>query len=360
MPSDAPADFDGYVQRAELLADLGQYDDAVAELGSALTLRPDDLRALTLLARVHLAAHRPEAALAVTDTALAAAGIPSAAIEAALIPADVRSSETTPVVLGLLAVRGYALVDLRRFAEAARVADGILATAPDDPYALRSGAAIRSESRNGQPALNAAWRAVELAPEEPQAHLVLAVVAARLELFDLAERAYREALRLDPGLAEAEHDVGVVGLERRRHAVALAALAEATPITPVGVDSPRTAFTGIVRLVVYGAGYSLIAAVIIAFMSIGGEGVSRFWAALAAVAGFVVVGVLAARVPGPVTELLRAHLRNDRVLALAVVAAAAAPALFLVYAVVGTPWPLVAAIVATAVAELTVLTRIRA
>jgi tetratricopeptide (TPR) repeat protein len=348
VSSDAtPADIDGYLQRAELLADLGRYEDAATELGYAIALNPGEVRALTLLARVHLAAGRPGEALAAADAAVAAHADP------------LRPELGAPGLLPALVIRGHALADLRRFAEAAQTAEQILTLGPDDAYAQRSGAAILAESRNGQQALNAAWRGVELAPEESEAHLVLALVSARLRLFDLAERAYREALRLDPELATAQHDVGVVRLEQRRYAEALADLAEAAVLSPESIDSPRAAGNALAHLVLYGAGYSLIAAVSVAFLAAASEGVSRVWAALLAIAGLVIVGVLGSRVPRPVTAILPELLRSDRALGLAVCATAAAPFLFLVYTLVGTPWPLVLAIAVTAVAELTVLIRAR-
>ncbi len=64
---------DGYVQRAQLLAELGRYDEAAGELAYGLALQPDDVDALTMLARVHLAAGRPAEALTAADTAVAAA-----------------------------------------------------------------------------------------------------------------------------------------------------------------------------------------------------------------------------------------------------------------------------------------------
>ena len=65
----------------------------------------------------------------------------------------------------------------------------------------------------------------------------------------------------------------------------------------------------------------------------------------------------AARVPGLTGTVLPGLLRSDRPLALAVYAVLAAPALILLYALVGTPWPLVLAITVAAVAELAVLAR---
>ncbi|MGI5213002.1 tetratricopeptide repeat protein [Plantactinospora sp. CA-290183] len=337
MSSDATSDqsssAEGYVQRAELLAELGRYDEAAGELGFALALEPDNVAALVRMAMVRLAAGQPTEALTAADAAVAAA----------------------PGLVHPLVIRGHTLVDLREFRQAAAMADQILALGPEDAYAQRSAAAILAEARNGQPALNAAWRGVELAPEEPQAHLVLGLVAARMELFDLAERAYREALRLDPELAEARHDIGVLHLEQRRYSEALEHLAEAAALAPARVDSGRTIGMGLRQFVMYGAGYSIVAAVLVACMAAGSPGASRVWAALAAVTGGLLVWRIARRVPNLNRERLAQLMRVDPTLGYAVYAVAAAPCLILLYALVGSPWPLVLAIVASAVAELAVI-----
>ncbi|MEU8190154.1 tetratricopeptide repeat protein [Micromonospora carbonacea] len=337
MSSDATAE--EYLQRAQLLADLGRYDEAAGEVGLALAQEPANADALTTLARVHLAAGRPAEARAAAEAALAVA----------------------PDTAAALVARGLALVEQGEYAEAAGTAGRLLAAA-DDAYAQRSAAAILSGSRNGQPALNAAWRGVELAPEESQAHLVLALVAARLRLYDLAERAYREALRLDPELDRAGDEPGIVRLERRRYASALAELAENVPAVqaaPAAPDSPRGVVDDLRRLVLYGAGWTLVGAVLVAVAAAGvsSSGPSRFLAVLVAVSGAVLGWLLAARVPGLTRTVLPGLLRSDRSLALAVYAVAAGPLLLLLYAVVGTPWPLVAAIAVAAVAELAVFSR---
>jgi tetratricopeptide (TPR) repeat protein len=334
MPSDATAE--GYLQRAHLMAGLGRYEEAAEEVGLALALEPANAAALTALARVHLAAGRPAEALDAADAALAVA----------------------PDTVAPLVARGMALADLGEHAEAARTADRLLAAGPADAYAQRSAAAILSGSRGGQPALNAAWRGVELATEEAEAHLVLGLVAARLRLYDLAERAYREALRLAPELESAGDEPGIVRLERRRYASALAALAEAVPAAPVPVADPRRSVTEeLRRLVLYGAGWTLVGTVLVAVAAAAASGPSRFLAVLVALSGAVVGWLLARRVPGLTRTVLPELLRSDRPLALAVYAVAGAPLLLLVYAVVGTPWPLVLAIVVGAVAELAVFSR---
>jgi Flp pilus assembly protein TadD len=209
-PSEPETTPEEYHQRALLLADLGRYDEAAGEIAAGLGAAPADATLLATLARVHLAADQPAEALVAADRAVAAA----------------------PETIKPLVVRAMALADSRRFGEAAQVATGILRHWPEDPYAQRTGAALLSEARNGQEALNAAWHAVRVAPTEAEAHLVLAVVAARLRLYDLAQRAYAEALDLDEAIGDAQADVGVVRLERRRWAQALERLADDAVFEP--------------------------------------------------------------------------------------------------------------------------------
>jgi tetratricopeptide (TPR) repeat protein len=328
---------DGLLARAELLAELGQYDEAVAELGHAVALDPENAAALSLLASTHLAANRPAEALDAFDRALA----------------------VEPGSLALLVRRALSLIDLRRFGEAARLADAMLSAAPDSAYAQRSGAAILGEARNGQAALNAAWRAVALAPQEPDGHLVLGVVAARLQQYDLAERAYREALRLDEDIADASGTVGVASLERRRYAWALEQLAEvATFLAPRSAPEPgrRVASDAVRQLIVYGGAYTIVAAVIVACLGASNGLAGRALGAIVAVVGGLVVWSYARRLPA---GRLRELMATDRRLGLAVYATIAGPALILVYALVGTPWSLALAVLAGATAEFAAFTRAR-
>jgi tetratricopeptide (TPR) repeat protein len=311
-----------YVQRAHLLADLGRYEEAAGELGAALALDPRSAQTYTLLARVHLAGGRPADALAAADAAIALGG----------------------ATLDVLGVRAMALVDLRRYAEAAELAQEIIRRGPEDAAAQSLGAAILAESRNGQPALDAAWRGVQLAPEQAQAHLVLGLVAARMELFQLAERAYREALELDPALAEAQHDIGVIRLEQRRYAEALDQLAEAAAMRPGDPYAARPVGDGLRRVVHLGCGYAFIAPVLVAVLAWASGPVARVYAVLMAAVGIIAAAVFARRLSGRVTAAVRSLMRGDRSLAVAVYAVAAAPPLILLYAAVGSPWPLAGAI----------------
>lgn len=349
-----------YRQRALLMADLGRYDEAVGEIALGLAAAPDDAALLSTLARVHVAAAQPADALAAAERAVAAA----------------------PGTVGPLVVRAMALSDERRFGEAAQIAAGILAAWPADPYAQRTGAALLSEARNGQDALNAAWNGVRLTPADAEAHLVLAVVAARLRLFDLAQRAYGEALDLDAAIGDAQRDVGVVRLERHRWALALEGLADAAmpvpdpavpavpavpeqPATPPAITRPRgpvldrtAAVADTFRqAVLYGSNGVLVAAVLAAVMTIASTGVARAWGGVIGVVIVVaVVAWLTRQLPVPVGAALR-ELRGAGRLVAAVYATAIAPLGLVAFAAVGGVVPLAIAMILAAFAELVVLTQ---
>jgi Flp pilus assembly protein TadD len=349
-------------QRALLLADLGRYDEAAEEIASGLSSAPQETTLLATLARIHLAADQPAEALAAAE----------------------RAAAVQPPELAALVVRAMALTDSRRYADAARVAGDILSAWPDDAYAQRTGAALLSESRNGQEALNAAWHGVRVAPTEAEAHLVLAVVAARLRLFDLAQRAYGEALELDSSISDAGREMGIVRLERRRWARALEELAEeaslgvppeaaevvpepgtkrepeiepeiARPQGPV-LDYSDESAEAVRETVQYGAGGTLVAAVLTAAMTLINTGISRMWAGLIGVLVFGAVLLwFRSRLTEPAGAVLARLRTGDRWLAVAAYLAFVAPVFLVLYAAIGGLTTLVIAMVLAAVAELLVV-----
>jgi hypothetical protein len=381
-PLDPETTPEEYRQRALLLADLGRYDEAAGEIAAGLSAAPNEPSLLATLARIHLAAEQPAEALRAAD----------------------RANAASPAILPTLVVRAMALTDSERYAEAAQVATDILRNWPGDAYAQRTGAALLSESRNGQEALNAAWNGVRVAPAEAEAHLVLAVVAARLRLFDLAQRAYAEALELDPAVGDAQRDAGIVRFERRRWAQSLVRLAdqaslpsEPEPVedTPypepfprpyqppdrpapeeqVGASSATWSETAVSRptgpvldpsdetvaavrqAVLYGASWTLVAAFITASMTLASDGVSRVWAGLI---GLLILGGIVfwlnRRMPEPLAAGLARLRTHRRSLAVAAYLTFAAPLLLAVYALIGGVAPLVAGMVLAAAAEMIVLT----
>jgi hypothetical protein len=371
-----------YRQRSLLLADLGRYAEAAEEAAAGLAAAPDEPGLLATLARIHLAADQPAEALAAAERAVAAA----------------------PETLTTLVVRAMALTDSRRYGDAARVAADILRRWPSDAYAQRTGAALLSESRNGQEALNAAWNGVRVAPAEAEAHLILAVVAARLRLFDLAQRAYTEALDLDPAIGDAQTDVGIVRFERRRWATALEELADEAAL-PVPVEEPappppddgpypspfprpyqppdrpepdlppaRTSaswtgdpvvsrprgpvldFSGeeietVRRGLRIATGGTMVVAAVAALMTFASEGISRAWAGLFGLLLFGGVLIwLNRQVQGSLAAAMGRLRATDRPLAATTWLSLAAPLFLPVYALVGGVIPLIAGMVLAAVA----------
>ncbi|GAA2551260.1 hypothetical protein GCM10010435_21850 [Winogradskya consettensis] len=348
-----------YRQRALLLADLGRYDEAAGELAAGLAAAPTDAGLLTTLARVHIAAAQPVDALVAAESATAAA----------------------PGTVEPMVVRAMALTDDRRYGEAAQVAAEILARWPQDAVAQRTGAALLGESRNGQEALNAAWNGVRLMPREAEAHLVLAVVSARLRLFDLAQRAYAEALELEPAIADAQRDVGIVRLERRRWALALETLADQAALTPESAAQPvatpvaepkfevnrparpvldrsGAAFAAVRQGVLYTSNGVMITAVLSAVMTLASPGVARMWAGVIGVTILIAVAAWLARQlrPETVGAVFARIRRADGRLALAAATSALAPFLLVLHAVVGGLPALIAAMVVAAAGELIILT----
>ncbi|GAA1880327.1 hypothetical protein GCM10009687_55740 [Asanoa iriomotensis] len=306
---------EGHLRRAELLADLGHFDEAVAELDPPLAANPSDGGALALLAAIQLAAGKPEPALEAAEKAVAA----------------------TPAAIQPQVTEGEALLQLRRFKEAAVVAERILDAGPDDPYAQLNGAAILGEARNGQRALDAAWQAVNLAPQDARAHLVLSGIAGRLQLTELAEQARDEALRLDPELAS----TGSVG----RFAIP----------EPTARDLRPTPATAIGWLALYAGAFTVPVAMLAAVLHAVHPATSRVVAVVLGLCGVGLVALFANRLPGSARETLT----SDRASRIAAAATLAGPLSVIAYGVIGSPWAVAVALATTAVAAVAVVSRIK-
>jgi hypothetical protein len=245
---------------------------------------------------------------------------------------------------------------------------------------------------------------------------VLAVVAARLQLFDLAQRAYAEALDLDPAIGTAQSDVGIVRFERRRWAQALEGLADdatfpfaadepppdecpgaiggpspypepfprpyqapdrpepdlppsltsaswtgqpavSRPSGPV-LDSSADEIATFRRGAQIAANATLIAAVVAAAMATASEGISRAWAALfGLIIAFGMLFWLKRSIAAPLGAALARLRAGHRSLAVALYLSLAAPLLLPVYALVGGVLPLIAGMLLAAAANMIFLIR---
>ncbi|MFG3338764.1 hypothetical protein [Glycomyces sp. NPDC048151] len=165
-----------YLERAEMLYELGQVVDARAEADAALRVDPLDPDANAMAAACALADHDPDEALTYAGAALAHR------------PAHSRAMIT----------RGYALADTGRRDEALQAAASMLDLDRASWQHHVHYALITRRAGAGQPALDAAWNAVNLAPDQPRTHLALAAIAESLEMDDLAKRSRQAAADLEP------------------------------------------------------------------------------------------------------------------------------------------------------------------
>jgi hypothetical protein len=105
----------------------------------------------------------------------------------------------------------------------------------------------------------------------------------------------------------------------------------------------------------YGAGYTIVVSVLVACLAAMNPVSARLWAGVAAVTGGVLLWRFGRQVPNLARGRLPNLMRSDRTLGLAVYAVVAGPCLILLYALLGSPWALVLAMVTTAAAELAVV-----
>ena len=174
----ADGSIDAVFVQAERLADEGRPRAAIAVLESALETCPGNATAWCRLSAAYLEVDEPREALDAAKRAMAL-GEPAWAHRLASL----------------------ALVELGRYDEAVVSAGEAVRRAPDDWRGLvtLSEALVHAEPEQ---AVRAARSAVALAPEEARAHEVLGDAAMLAHDWMLAEQAYRDALRLDPGNTE--------------------------------------------------------------------------------------------------------------------------------------------------------------
>ncbi|KAA2261362.1 tetratricopeptide repeat protein [Solihabitans fulvus] len=164
--------------RAAELTAAGKPKKAVDLLRPALVANPEHAEAWCRLAAAHLDAGEPDPALTAAKRALVLGGDPAWAQRLAAL----------------------ALSELGRQQEAVVAARESVRRKPSDwRCQVVLAEVLDADPANRREAIEAAEQAVRLAPHESRAYQVLGDAAARAQDWDTAERAYRAALRLDPG-----------------------------------------------------------------------------------------------------------------------------------------------------------------
>lgn len=193
----AATDADVATERAKGLVGAGRFDQARPMLREALARDPDDGGLWCLLALCLIRLDEPDEA-----------------IEAAARAAALEPFEEWPHRLASIA-----LVGKKRYEQATVAAREAVRRAPDLWQTHAQLALALHEVKRPQE-LDEAWyaasHATALAPQEAETHFVMGVVAQERGHAHVAERAYRQALALDPSNAGAMNNLALLELRRGR------------------------------------------------------------------------------------------------------------------------------------------------
>lgn len=180
--------------RATVLCDLQRYDEALSLLAPALAADPEDPRLHCLAARAHLGSGDVQR------------GLDHARTAAALDP----DSDWPHRLLSLAEMqRENYQAAVRAAREAVRLAPYLPETHIQLAYAL-----LELPWGNAE-ATDAATKALELAPDDPDAHLVAGAVAAAGQRKDEAEAQFNRVLSLDPDNTAAHNELARLHLKKR-------------------------------------------------------------------------------------------------------------------------------------------------
>ncbi|MEV5972162.1 tetratricopeptide repeat protein [Streptomyces sp. NPDC051921] len=185
----------GTLEQADVLFDLGRFEQAAELAARHLAGHPDDTTALVLLARCR---HR-----------LGDEGEALATVEQAL--------RVAPESVSAWLMRTHILLALKEHEQAERSARRAVELAPQywgSHYTLGTvlDRSVRPERQRA--AYEAARTAVALAPEEADAHFLVGLTAQRTGNHQVARQAYETTLRLNPESSEAHNNLSLLHLRR--------------------------------------------------------------------------------------------------------------------------------------------------
>lgn len=284
--------------RVSHLLALGRPDEALAALRPVLAQHPDEADLLCLAAQAHLVRDDDEVALGLAGRA------------AALDPDGEWPHR----------LRSIALRALGRPQEAAEAAYRCVQLRPFHYLPHLQYARCLAMLPGG---LEQAWaegnRAVQLAPQEPEVHLLMAQLAHPTtgtgpDGLRVAEAALRRTLELDPTNAAALNDLARIQLRRRRSLRAIAGFSDALTADPhneVALHNVAVVLTGWLRP----AHWITLAALYVSLLLFGAPGETVVRAAVALVVLLVLAAVLLRlrrAVPGRVVTFLRSLPRFSR------------------------------------------------
>jgi Flp pilus assembly protein TadD len=190
------SDAESRLQRARALMDLGRHEQAQPLLAEALAEDPASAGTWCAMARCCYAQRDWQGALDATGRAL----------------------EARPGMVVAWRFRALALIELERWEDAWEAAGEAVRLEPMHWYGHLIVARVLLANTSGyfheNVAGQAAARARELAPHEPDTHFMVGSVAQRAGRAAEAEACYREALRLDPEHRSAQNQLALIQMQR--------------------------------------------------------------------------------------------------------------------------------------------------
>ncbi|HXM65914.1 MAG TPA: tetratricopeptide repeat protein [Candidatus Acidoferrum sp.] len=234
-----PTFADGFISLGQAYMENGDYASAIAPLKHALELNPDSLPAhqligYALLAEGYAAEAIPHLQRSPDKTALGIAEIQTGQLTEAV--ANLQAALAAhPNDADLLYYLGRASGLLAK-----QSIDTLLATYPDSARAHQAMAENYFVLRRMPDAEKEYREALRLRPGLPEAHLALGEVYAGAFQWDKAEEQFRMQTKLQPGNAEAAYRLGNALLEEGKAREARAELVRADKLMP---DMPETLYS---------------------------------------------------------------------------------------------------------------------
>ena len=198
------------MKRAFAAYGRGQFGEAERLARTIISIEPDHLEALHLVAVIDAQQRRLDQALAGCDRVLA----------------------LRPDHVDALNSRGLVLHQLQRFGEALASYDGALALRPDYAPAHYNRGVTLQQLRRFEQALASYDRALALRPDDADALSNRGVTLHELQRFDAALASYDGALAVRPDHAEALNNRGVTLHQLHRFEAALASYDQALAVRP--------------------------------------------------------------------------------------------------------------------------------
>ncbi|HND54779.1 MAG TPA: tetratricopeptide repeat protein, partial [Pirellulaceae bacterium] len=242
-----PDEYWSLFRLARALDKLGRANEAEQVFLSCLALRPNSSHARAHRAYVLFGKRRWEDARAACEEALAIDPNNTTALSTLIVVQgnlrDVDAARGRYGELVRLATNdrlrskaenalGVALENAKRLSEAIERYEAALKIDPENIAALRNRALAYMQTTQSNEALDVIQRAVELRPDLPEVHFVLANAFFGLRQYQEAEKAFTTAIELDPNFALAYYNRGVLRRKRNDLAAAMADQERALALSP--------------------------------------------------------------------------------------------------------------------------------